>query len=77
MWDQTGNRDEPWAAWWEADIAKQNTRGPAAKLARLLKPFGIILKTIRESDDTSKGYKLASFEEAFSRYLPREVPPTT
>jgi uncharacterized protein DUF3631 len=27
--------DEPWADWWEADIAKGNTRGPAAKLARL------------------------------------------
>jgi hypothetical protein len=71
--DELINRDgdEPWAAWWEADIAKQNTRGPAAKLARLLKPFAIIPETIRESDDsTSKGYKLTSFEEAFSRYLP-------
>ena len=64
-------RDEPWAAWWEADIMKGNTRGPAAKLARLLRPFGIIPETIRESDDsTPKGYKLALYEDAFSRYLP-------
>ena len=62
--------DEPWAGWWEADIKKENTRGPAAKLARLLKPFDIIPWTIREEDgSTPKGYKLASFEEAFSRYL--------
>jgi putative DNA primase/helicase len=62
--------DEPWADWWEADIAKGNTRGPAAKLARLLKPFGVVAGTIREENgSTAKGYKLASFEDAFSRYL--------
>jgi Protein of unknown function (DUF3631) len=62
--------DEPWADWWEADIAKGNTRGPAAKLARLLKPFGVVAGTIREEHgSTAKGYKLASFEDAFSRYL--------
>ena len=63
--------DEPWPMWWEADINKENTRGPAAKLARLLKPFDIIPRTVREENNsTSKGYKLASFEDAFSRYLP-------
>ena len=62
---------DPWSTWWEAEIAKGNTRGPAAKLARLLKPFGVVAGTIREEDNsTSKGYKLASFEDAFSRYLP-------
>ena len=65
--------DEPWALWWECDVAKGNTRGPAAKLARLLKPFGVVAGTIRqEGDSTSKGYKLGSFEDAFSRYLPQE-----
>jgi hypothetical protein len=57
--------------WWEADIKKENTRGPAAKLAWLLKPFDIIPWTVREEGgSTSKGYKLASFRDAFSRYLP-------
>ena len=66
--------DEPWAGWWEADLKKENTRGPGAKLAGLLKPFGIVSRTIREEDDsTPKGYKLASFEDAFSRYLPPKL----
>jgi hypothetical protein len=67
--------DEPWASWWESDIARSNVRGVAAKLARLLKPFGIIPETIREADgSTPKGYKLASFQDAFSRYLPENAP---
>ena len=53
--------DELWAVWWEGDVTKGNMRGPAARLARLLKPFGVIV---------SKGYKRTSFEDAFSRYLP-------
>ena len=67
--------DEPWGPWWEAEIAKHNTRGPAARLARLLKPFDIIPGTILEEDgSTPKGYKLALFEDAFSRYLPEKTP---
>jgi len=65
--------DEPWPSWWEAEIKKENTNGPAARLARLLRPFGIVARTIREDDgSTLKGYKLASFEDVFSRYLPPE-----
>ncbi|MGA7880819.1 MAG: DUF3631 domain-containing protein [Terrimicrobiaceae bacterium] len=67
--------DEPWAVWWESAIAKGNVRGVAAKLARLLKPFDIIPETIREADGgTPKGYKLASFGDAFLRYLPENPP---
>jgi hypothetical protein len=47
------------------DIARGNLRGPAAKLAHLLQPSGIISQTIREDGTTSKGYKLASFDDAF------------
>ena len=63
--------DEPWAGWWEAAIEKGNTNGPAANLSRYLRPFGIERWTIREEDgSTAKGYKLATFEDAFSPYLP-------
>src|SRR5262249_42439934 len=41
-------------------------------LARLLAPFGIKPETIRVGDRTPKGYRLAQFEDAFSRYLPQE-----
>lgn len=41
------------------------------QLASRLRLYGILSKTIRLSDGhTLKGYELAQFEEAFSRYLP-------
>ena len=62
---------EQWAVSWKMDIDDGNTQRPATKLARLLKPFGIVPKTFRESGDTTlKGYSLSSFDEAFARYLP-------
>ena len=63
--------DAPWASWWERDIQSGNVRGPSAKLARMLKPFGIQPGTIRQPDGTTpKGYKRESFEDAWERYLP-------
>ena len=62
---------EPWAHFWEKDLRVGNIKGPAGKVARHLKTFGIVSCTIREDDgSTPKGYKLSSFEDAFSRYLP-------
>lgn len=62
--------DAPWAEWWERDIKNGNTRGPASKLAKILKPFGIVTDTIRLPDDsTLKGYKRASFQDAWNHYL--------
>ena len=68
-------KGEPWAALWGRDIARGNLRGPAAKLARLLKPLDIIPATIREPDgrSTSKGYKLASFDDAFPATCPKDL----
>jgi hypothetical protein len=41
----------------------------ARGLARLLKPYGIRPKQIREGEQTHKGYKQEDFEDAWSRYL--------
>jgi hypothetical protein len=41
----------------------------ARGLARLLKPYGIGPKQIREGEQTHKGYKREDFEDAWSRYL--------
>jgi len=41
-------------------------------LARRLKPLGIAPENIRVGDKVPKGYILARFKEAFSRYLPAE-----
>ena len=61
---------EPWAAWWEKDIAADNIRGPGARLAKLLKPFGMVPRPIRMGDDISTGYPIAAFKDPFESYLP-------
>jgi hypothetical protein len=70
---ELGKREEEevWVTCWPRAIAAGNTRGPAARMAGLLKPFGISSGTIRLADgSTPKGYRLEAFEDAFSRYLP-------
>ena len=56
--------DQPWPEW--RDAKPITTR----QVAILLKPFGVQPRTIRIGDHTAKGYLLASFEDAFARYLP-------
>lgn len=57
--------DRPWP---ESSRGKPLT---ARGLARLLKPFGILSKTVRlSSTDTVKGYERKDFLDAFARYLP-------
>jgi hypothetical protein len=63
--------DAPWADWWEHGLKNGNTRGPAAKLARLLKPFPIRARVIRLADgSTPRGYLRQDFEESWTRYCP-------
>lgn len=65
--------DGPWVGWWENDIRSGNRHGPATKLARMLKPYGIVSGSIRMPDGkTPKGYKSESFTDAWARYLPAE-----
>jgi hypothetical protein len=64
--------DGPWAEWWGGDLARENNRGPAAKFARLLKPFGISSQTIRLDGQTAKGYALDAFNDARARYWPQK-----
>jgi hypothetical protein len=41
----------------------------ARGLARLLKPYGVKPEKLREGDDTFRGYRRTSFEDAWVRYL--------
>jgi hypothetical protein len=71
--EETGT---PWAHWWENNLNKTppNVRGPAAGIARLLKPFGIKARVIKMPDDsTSRGYLRQDFEDNWNRYCP--LPP--
>ena len=68
--EETGT---PWAHWWENDLNKTppNVRGPAASIARLLKPFGIKAGVIKLSDNsTARGYLREDFEDKWNRYCP-------
>jgi hypothetical protein len=66
--------DAPWGGWWENDLRNNNTRGPAAKLARLLKPYGIQARVIRLRDGTTpRGYMREDFEQAWKRYCPSKL----
>jgi len=42
----------------------------ARHLSRLLSPYGILPKNIRVGNTVPKGYDVADFADAFSRYLP-------
>ena len=56
----------PWGEW---NHGKALT---VISLARLLKPFSIVPRTVRQDEATFKGYLRESFEDAFSRYLRAE-----
>ena len=63
--------DEPWAGWWERQLKGGNVRGPAAKVAELLKPFGIKPHGIRlRNGTTPRGYTREDFCDAWERYCP-------
>ena len=69
--------DSPWPAWWAEDVQRGHRRGPIVKLARMLKPFGIVPVSVRLPDGTTpKGYRAESFTDAWARYLPPEQAPT-
>jgi hypothetical protein len=66
--EQTGT---PWAQWWENELRNGNVRGPAARIARLLRPFGIKAEVIKLPDNsTARGYLRKDFEDAWNRYCP-------
>jgi uncharacterized protein DUF3631 len=54
-----------------AEMGKAGKPLTQNRLARMLKPLGIIPEQIRFGDDDSrKGYRFHTFEDAFTRYLP-------
>ena len=56
----------PWSEW------KRGEPMTTPQLARLLRPFGIIPKTLRVDKGTFKGYERESFTDPWNRYLPPE-----
>ena len=64
-----GRGDEsPWARWWADDVDNRRTKGPASRLARLLKPYGIEPTQVRIEGEKTRGYLREAFEDAWERY---------
>ena len=61
--------ESPWAEWW-----KDGKGGPRG-IAKLLKPYGILSRTIRIEGATVKGYMRESFVDAWTRLLAPDLPP--
>jgi hypothetical protein len=60
--------DGPWGDWWGADVDASRTKGPASRLAKLLKPYGVAPKVLRFGDETARGYERADFAEPWALY---------
>jgi len=54
--------DGPWAKWWEASLNRGETKGPSARLARLLKPFGLKSKQLWIAGTNVRGFSLEDFD---------------
>jgi len=63
--------DGPWAEWWAKHLHDDGqAKVAAARLARLLRPFGIAPKVLDFEGRKARGYALSAFGDAFGRYLP-------
>jgi Protein of unknown function (DUF3631) len=73
--------DGPWPDWWAKAIDEREYKGPASRMAALLRPYGIQSTKLRPGpgDAPVQGYERSQFEDAWRRYCPAQVeeePPT-
>jgi hypothetical protein len=61
--------EQPWC-----EYGRQRKPITPRQLAGLLKPFGIASATIRDGDNTPKGYRREQFESAWGRYVSATTP---
>jgi putative DNA primase/helicase len=59
-----GSEDRPWGEMWPSGRAMSPNM-----LAKMLRPFGVRPRKFRAGPDTHRGYLLADFEDAWTRYL--------
>jgi hypothetical protein len=66
--------DAPWAKWWEAKLAKGETKGPSASLAKLLRPFDIRPRQLWIGERNERGYDAEDFRrETVLAYLEKDA----
>jgi Protein of unknown function (DUF3631) len=69
--------DGPWGDWWGNDVEAARLKGPAVKLARMLKPYGVTPKVLRFDETTERGYERAAFTEPWALYCTEDVTDVT
>jgi antitoxin (DNA-binding transcriptional repressor) of toxin-antitoxin stability system len=69
--------DGPWGDWWGDAVEADKLKGPAVRLAKLLKPYDIAPKVLRFGEGTERGYERAAFTEAWAIYCPEDVTDVT
>jgi hypothetical protein len=69
--------DGPWGDWWGNDVEAERLKGPAVKLARMLKPYGVAPKLLRLTESIERGYERAAFTEPWALYCTKDVTDVT
>jgi antitoxin (DNA-binding transcriptional repressor) of toxin-antitoxin stability system len=69
--------DGPWGEWWGNDVEATRLKGPAVRLAKLLKPYGIKPKLLRFEGEPERGYERAAFVDAWAAYCAEDVTDVT
>ncbi len=67
--------DGPWSEWWAKYLKDDDTRTPAHRLAKLLKPYDIGPKKLDIDGRKARGYDREWFAKAWESYLPPWQPP--
>ena len=66
--------DGPWAKWWESSIGRGEVKSPAARLAKLLRPFGIEPEQLWIEGRNVRGYDAEVFRsEMVAAYLQKNA----
>jgi Protein of unknown function (DUF3631) len=70
--------DAPWPRWWARDVSAGELRGPASRMAKILRGFDpeIRPKQLWIDGKKERGYEAAMFAKPWERYL-RPLPPPT
>ncbi len=69
-----GKDEGPWAKWWESAFARGELKGPSARLAKLLKPFGVKPKQLWIDDANTRGYDADDWRtDTVSPYLEKDA----
>jgi hypothetical protein len=61
--------DGPWPAWWGRDVEVSRYGGPASKIARQLKPYGVTPRRVGPRDSRQRGYRRSDLEPIWARYI--------